>query len=80
MVHSAISLEGLIHTYGADELDLDTSVLESLAILGTNSNSALDGLSIHKKRCLLATVLVELDIDHGPIISVFKHDVDVDGR
>jgi hypothetical protein len=66
-------------TYRADELDLDTSMLEPLPILWTNSDSALDRLAIHKERGLLATVLVELDIDHRTLICIVEDNVDIDG-
>jgi hypothetical protein len=54
-------------------------MLEPLAILGTNSDSAFNRLAIHKEGCLLATVLVELNIDHGTIIGVVEDNVDIDG-
>jgi hypothetical protein len=68
-----------VRTYRADKLDLDTGMLKPLAILGTYSDSAFDRLAVHKERRLLATVLVELDIDHGTIIGIVKDNVDVDG-
>jgi hypothetical protein len=54
-------------------------MLEPLAILGTNSDSAFNRLAIHKEGCLLATVLVELNIDHRTIIGVVEDNVDIDG-
>jgi hypothetical protein len=62
----------------ANELNLDTRVLEALAIFGTDSDSSLHRLAIHVQRHLLAAVLVLLDIDHCPVIGILKHDVDVD--
>lgn len=54
-------------------------MLHPLAILGPDSHGALDRLPVHKQGRLLTSVLVELDVDHGPIIRVLEDDVDVDG-
>lgn len=51
-------------TNGADELHLDARVLEPLAVLWPYRYRALDRLSVHIQRCLLAPVLVQLDIHH----------------
>lgn len=67
------------HFDGADELHLDARVLEALAVLGADRHGALDGLAVHVEGGLFAAVLVELDVDHGPVVGIFEDDVDVDG-
>lgn len=64
-------------TYGTNKLDFDPRVFQSLAIFGSDRYCSLDGLSIHIQWGLLATILVELDINHGPVIGVLEDNVDV---
>jgi hypothetical protein len=64
----------------ADELNLDPCVLQPLAILRPHRHSSLDRLPVLVERAFLSSVLVELDIDHGPVIAVLEHNVDIDGR
>ena len=66
------------HTYRADELHLDAGMLQPLAILGSHGDGALDRLAVPVQGRLFATVLVELDIDHGPVVCVLENDVDID--
>src|SRR5579862_1837151 len=67
-------------TDGADELNLDPCVLQPLAILWPHRHSPLDRLPVHVERAFLSPALVELDVDHGPVVAVLEHNVDVDGR
>lgn len=69
----------MCHTYCADELDLDAGMFEAFAVLRADGDGALDGLAIHVEGRLLAPVLVQLDVDHGPVVSVLEDNVDVDG-
>ena len=54
-------------------------MLESLAIFGPDGYSALDRLAIGVQWGLFDAVLVEFNVDRGPIVEVLKNDVDVDG-
>lgn len=66
-------------TYCANELHLNSGVLEALAILWPHGDGALDRFPVHVQGCLLAPVLVELDVDHGTVVGVLEDDVNVDG-
>ncbi|KAL8303673.1 hypothetical protein RB597_004906 [Gaeumannomyces tritici] len=68
------------HLDGADELHLDARVLQPLAVLGPHRHGALDRLAVHVERRLLAPVLVQLDVHHGPLVAVLEDDVDIDWR
>lgn len=73
-----LSMRRRSRTDQANELDFDPSMLESPAIFGTNSYCAFHRLAIHIEGCLLAAVLVQLDIDGLAVVGLLEHDVDVD--
>jgi hypothetical protein len=65
-------------TYRADELHLDASVLQSLAILWSDCHLSRYRLSIHIQGRFLAAVLVELDVHHLPVVRLIQDNVDID--
>lgn len=67
-------------TYKSNELDLDTSVLEASAIFGSHSNSTFDRLSVLVQWSLFLSILVQLHVYGGPIIAIFKDNVNIDWR
>lgn len=72
--------EGRGPTYCSNELHLDARVLQALAILGPDGNSSLHRLSVRIQRAFLFSVLVELDVDHLPlVIGIIETDIDIEG-
>lgn len=74
VVHAAV----VEHLDRADELHLDASVLEALAVFRPDRDCAFDGFAVQVQWCFLASVLVQLDVYGWSLVRVFEDDVDVD--
>jgi len=67
-------------TNRANELHLDARVLQALAILRSDRNSSLHCLAVGIQRAFLLPVLIELDVDHLPlIVGIVEADIDIEG-
>lgn len=64
-------------TNRADELYLDSGVLQPLAILGSDCHSASDGFTVHVDWSLFPSILIELQIDGGFVIVIVEDNVNV---
>lgn len=54
----------------ADELDFDPCMLQSFSIFRSYGHTALDGFTIHVQRSFFPSILLQLHVDHSPLISV----------
>ena len=64
-------------TNRADELNLDSGVLQPLAILGSDCHCALDRFTIHVHWSFFSSVLFQLQIDGGSVFVIVEDNINV---